>query len=88
MREQNETNGARGYDTEAGQSVDLAQPMAPTPSNTIREISIRQLSHGYMVQVGCQTFAIETPSALITKLSEYILNPTATERKWDKGVLF
>lgn len=89
MHEQAEVNREKGhYNGEVPQQDCLAQPMAPTLSNTIREIGIRQLSHGYMVQVGCQTLAIETPSGLIAKLSEYILNPAATERKWDEGKLF
>ena len=77
-------NQVMGYsvETEAGR---IASPMPP---NTMREVSIRQLSHGYMVVVGCQTFAIETSSDLIAKLSEYILNPAATEQKWEEKKLF
>jgi hypothetical protein len=60
----------------------------PPRENTIRAISIRQLSHGYIVEVGCQTFAIESASTLIAKLSEYILNPNFTESKHREGKLF
>lgn len=66
-------------------------PNAPAPivtDNIIRPISIRQLSHGYVIEVGCQTFAIESASTLIAKLSEYILNPLATEVKHKDGKLF
>lgn len=56
--------------------------------NIIRPISIRQLSHGYIVEVGCQTLAIESASTLIAKLSEYILNPNTTEQKHKEGKLF
>ena len=62
----------------------------PTPkqSNNIRDIQITQLDHGYVVVIGCQRFAIENSSTLIAKLSEYILNPAATEQKWNEGKLF
>lgn len=63
-------------------------PTRPAEENIIRPIAIRQLSHGYVVEVGCQTFAIESASTLIAKLSEYILNPLATENKHREGKLF
>lgn len=60
----------------------------PPTKGKIRTINIRQLDHGYVAEVGCQVFAIENASALITKLSEYILDPAATEAKWEQGKLF
>ncbi len=63
-------------------------PMQLKEENIIRSINIRQLSHGYIIEVGCQTFAIESASTLIAKLSEYILNPNATESKHREGKLF
>jgi hypothetical protein len=86
MQEQAAVNHA-GYDTQSNGRLAAPTP-PPMPPITMREVSFRQLSHGYMVQVGCQTFAIETPSGLIAKLSEYILNPAATEQKWNEGRLF
>jgi hypothetical protein len=62
--------------------------MPPKPQNNIRDIQITQLDHGYVVVVGCQRFAIENPSALIAKISEYILQPAATEQRWSEGKLF
>ena len=62
----------------------------PTPSiqeNHIRSISIRQLNHGYVVEVGCQTLAIESSSKLITLFAEYVANPIATEQKYREGKL-
>lgn len=53
----------------------------------IRSISIRQLNHGYVVEVGCQTLAIESASKLIALFSEYVLNPIATEHKYREGKL-
>jgi len=54
----------------------------------IRDINIRQLDHGFVVEIGCQTFAIESASTLIAKLSEYILLPEEIEVKWAEGKLF
>lgn len=62
---------------------------APARSNNgFRNISIRALNAGYIVDVGCHSFAIETKESLIDKLTQYINNPRATERKWDRGELF
>lgn len=61
---------------------------APTPPNTIRDMQITQLDHGYVVAVGCQRFAIESATQLIVKLQEYIFNPAVTEQKWNEGKLF
>lgn len=70
------------------QNTMSGQEMNPKPLNTIRPIRIEQLSHGYVVQVGCQNFAIESASMLIAKLSEYILNPAETESKHEQGKFF
>lgn len=70
---------------------EIATPMpalALESRNVMRSLAIRQLDYGYMVEVGCQVFAIESASVLIAKLSEYILNPAATEAKYREGKLF
>ena len=56
--------------------------------NEIRQINIEGLNHGYIVRVGCQTFAIETKAQLIAHLSAYIQEPALTEKKWFDGKLF
>lgn len=63
--------------------------MAPRPieENHIRSISIRQLNHGYVVEVGCQTLAIESSSKLIALFAEYVADPFATEQKYRDGKL-
>lgn len=63
--------------------------MAPSPieENHIRSISIRQLNHGYVVEVGCQTLAIESSSKLISLFAEYVTNPNATEQLYREGKL-
>lgn len=59
-----------------------------TKSNKIREIVIRQVDRGYIVNVGCHTFAISSSEELISKISEYVNEPLKTEDKWFKGKLF
>jgi hypothetical protein len=60
----------------------------PTPVENnpkIRSINIEQLDLGYVVRVGCQSFAIETSSKLISALGEYLNAPNETEKKWFSG---
>jgi hypothetical protein len=59
----------------------------PMPENHIRQILIRQLNHGYIVEVGCQVLAIESASKLISLFAEYVNNPVATEAKHRSGKL-
>ena len=63
---------------------------APTPvqANKIRQINIEEVNRGFIVRVGCHTFAISTRSELTTKLTEYINEPDKTEQKWYAGNLF
>lgn len=66
----------------------MNQPTTLRVENLMRPLAIRQLNHGYIIEVGCQAFAIESASNLIAKLAEYIADPTATEMKWRDGKLF
>ena len=52
-----------------------------------REINIRPLNHGYVVNIGCQTFAIESIEKLIINLETYLKNPNETEKEWFSGNL-
>ena len=62
--------------------------IGPINNNSkIRNISIRQLSYGYMVNIGCQDFAIETADKLIEYLTKYINKPDETEKDWYNGNL-
>lgn len=63
------------------------QPATIAPENNIRTINIRQLNHGYVVEVGCQTLAIESATKLVALFTEYVLNPIATEQKYREGKL-
>lgn len=67
----------------------------PTPVNQedggkgkIYQIIIEQLDLGYLVNVGCKRFAIQTAEDLLEKLKTYILAPDETEKKYSKGELF
>ena len=70
------------------QCEDAGPSMPPKASSQIRDFSVKALNYGYIVNVGCHSFAIETADRLIEKLSEYINNPSDTETKWFKGELF
>lgn len=47
---------------------------APSPSMS--------LSSGFLVKVGCQSVAVETPEKLLAALAKYYENPSEFERKW------
>jgi hypothetical protein len=53
----------------------------------IREIIIKQVNYGYIVKVGCHTFAIESSSKLSDLLNKYLLQPIDTEKSWHAGTL-
>jgi hypothetical protein len=90
------TQAISNYATGNGAQVPNGRPMAIndiTPiqaplKRKVRDIKIRQLDHGYVVEIGCQEFAVEYASTLIAKFSEYILSPGETEEKWAEGKLF
>lgn len=56
--------------------------------NKIRNILIKEVNRGFIVEVGCHTFAISTRAELTTKLTEYINEPDKTEKKWYDNNLF
>lgn len=45
-------------------------------------INIEQLDFGYIVRVGCQTFAVESASKVITNLEAYLNDPKGIEKQW------
>lgn len=49
------------------------------------EINIQSLNYGYLVRVGCQTFAIETTEKLIQAFSAYVRNPEHIQKQWFAG---
>lgn len=63
------------------------EAVGPTPSrgqNKIRDTTIHQVNHGYIVNVGCHTFALSTKEELLTKLIGYINDPDKVEENWHK----
>lgn len=65
-----------------------AGPQARQEPERICSIAIRQLDHGYIIEVGCKTIVIESAVSLITYLSSYILQPDATHKMFFEGKLF
>lgn len=49
-------------------------------SYVLREINIRPLNSGYLVNVGCQSVAVETTETLLKALGEYLNNPRDFEK--------
>lgn len=72
-----------------GQACGTPGPtIQPTqPKDKIRQVNIQQLDHGYMVTVGCQQFAIETPEKILSNLKTYFKEPAKTEKAWLEGNL-
>jgi len=64
-----------------GESVYGEAPTRPIDNNP-REITIKPLSSGYYVKVGCQEVAVESTEKLITMLNAYLSNPSNFEKKW------
>lgn len=56
-------------------------PPASSPKS-MRSISVEAMDAGFIVRIGCQTFAIESKESLITKLSAYIRDPQNVESAW------
>lgn len=46
------------------------------------EVTVRSLNYGYIVTVGCNSFAIETSEDLTKSLTAYFLNPRETTLLW------
>ena len=61
------------------------QPLAA--ASQAREINIRPLNHGYVVNIGCQTFAIESVDKLVSNIEKYLNSPIETEKEWFSGNL-
>lgn len=52
-----------------------------------REVNIQPLNHGYLVRVGCQTFAFESLEKMMSQLNGYLKKPEHVERLWRSGEL-
>lgn len=54
----------------------------PEVATSLRDVKITPLSSGFLVKVGCQSVAVETPEKLLAALAKYYENPSEFERKW------
>lgn len=72
---------AIGYDSPRGEAE------APSKPNAMRDLSIREVNRGFIVQAGCHTFAISTAKELTQLVTEYINDPSGTEKRWFDGTL-
>ena len=92
MNENQELSGPSLADCRPEPMMDrcVNEVAAPTlqGENKIRQINIEEVNRGFIVRVGCHTFAISTKAELTTKLGEYINEPAKTEKKWYAGDLF
>lgn len=64
---------------------------APAPimhHEKMREINIREVNKGFILTVGCHTFAFTKTSDFIPELTKYLTNPQETEKDWFSGDLF
>ena len=79
--------GARQYPNQEPCHRENDQP-DQSEINKIRQITIEELDRGFIVRVGCTSFAISTKEDLLTQVNAYINNPKAVEQMWHDGNLF
>ena len=67
-----------------------ARTMAQREENPLApyEVNIKQVNNGFIVNVGCQTFAFESFEKLSKYMGMYFENPTEVTSKHWKGELF
>lgn len=63
-------------------------PGIPGVPTRAREIHIRPLNRGFVVNVDCHAFAFEDLEKMLTNISLYLRNPKKVEEMWFKGQLF
>lgn len=79
------------YENRAVEPVDIreARAMVQPESNLAPyEVNIKQVNNGFIVNVGCQTFAFESFEKLSKYMGMYFENPTEVTSKHWKGELF
>lgn len=54
----------------------------------MREVKIKALDHGYIVEVGCAKIAFTNQNFLADALIRYMEDPTKVEKQWHEGTLF
>lgn len=53
-----------------------------------KEINISPLPHGYLVRIGCQSFAFEDHKKMMKYINAYLDNPAKVEKKFYANTLF
>jgi hypothetical protein len=84
----NEANVSFNGSLSSGPSPD--HEILPPQETTVRDysefngrrITIQPLHHGYHVEVGCQSFAIEDARRLTYLIGEYLKDPNGLEKIW------
>ena len=81
------SNCNEGYETKASYELEdtpasYELSKAPNVQYSFRNFSVSKLNYGYVVNVGCHSFAIEAKENLIKLLTEYISDPNAKEIQW------
>lgn len=76
--------------TESNQYGAITSAIFPTREEPVfaYQITIQQQAYGYIVNVGCKVFAIETSEKLIELLSRYLQNPKEVQKQFEEGTLF
>jgi hypothetical protein len=66
--------------------VEPCQDYKPSNQQALQEyeVSIRFLSRGCIVQVGCKSIAFETIESAMKEINEYVNNTYETQQKWRK----
>ena len=77
----NENNEAKACCEERTNTTVCDRPFEriPTP---LREIRITPLNYGFVVNIGCQSFAMEDRLMMIEKLNAYLENPAIAQENW------
>lgn len=74
-------------DTDMDMEMEESAPMGFKGSNKIRDVSIKELDRGFVVSIGCHTFAITKVDELTNLISKYLNNPHEVEKEWFDGKL-
>lgn len=62
--------------------------VAQDSPDKIYAIAIRPVDRGYIVEVGCKTFAMSDTDELIRYLSDYLIDPGSIHKQFYAGELF
>jgi len=68
--------------------VEVEERAVENSSYNNRDLTIKHLHHGYIVEVDCHRFAFETVDRMLKYVGEYLKDPSATEKKWWNKELF